>query len=203
MRFDAVDAVLEFVDSIPPSQEDREVYMVLSGAFTGQRLKKFNPFNICGKYVSGGVLRRGYPSKYCTGYCLAYGDSVVISGGDIREPIARAVKNKGYFFQQLLLVGNSKTVDDIPFNKVTLYRALCIMQDGSLSVLQSASFMTCAKFAEALVEVGVRNALYLDMGKWAWGWARDLSGNVSELSFRFEETEFQTNWVVLRKRLKE
>ena len=206
---DAYNVELQFVDSIAPNVSDTDIVLSVPAAFTGERLNYYKPFNICGNYVVNGVAKRGFSSKYCTGYCAAYADTLIISSSNrlidngeksIAVDKNRAVECNGSFFQQLILVDNGEVAEYIPFNKLNFYRAVCIGADSNVSVVQSLDKITCADFARAIVQMGYTSALYLDMGNWAWGWLREDSGSIYELSYKYPDTQYQTNWLILKKR---
>lgn len=205
----AYNVELQFVDSIAPNMSDSDIVLSVPAAFTGERLDYYKPFNICGNYVVNGVAKRGFSSKYCTGYCASYADTLIISSSkrsdlDGQKIITvdknSAIESKGSFFQQLILVDNGVVSDYIPFNKLNYYRAVCIGGNSKVAVVQSLDKVTCSDFAKALVQMGYTNALYLDMGNWAWGWLREDSGSIYELSYKYPDTQYQTNWLILKKR---
>ena len=61
--------------------------------------------------------------------------------------------------------------------------------------VQGDEAMLVSEFVDALVAFGVRQALYLDMGTWAWGWVREWDKLPQELSEHFFNTRFQSNWL--------
>lgn len=205
---DAHNVELSFVDSVAPSMSDTDIVLTVAAAFTGERLNYYKPFNICGNYVVNGVAKKGFSSKYNTGYCASYGDTLIIESSSkimecgeksIQYNKERAVSCGGSFFQQLILVDNGEPAPYIPFNKLNLYRALCLKENGEISVVQSLDKVNCKNFATALIDMGYKTALYLDMGNWAWGWLREDGGSIYELSYKYPDTQYQTNWLVLRK----
>lgn len=206
---DANNVELQFVDSIAPNMSDSDIVLSVPAAFTGERLDYYKPFNICGNYVVNGVAKRGFSSKYCTGYCASYADTLIISSSSKTDANGEksisvdknsAVECKGSFFQQLILVYNGVVAEYIPFNKLNFYRAVCVGGDSKVAIVQSLDKVTCTDFSKALVQMGYTNALYLDMGNWAWGWLREDSGSIYELSYKYPDTQYQTNWLILKKR---
>lgn len=207
LLIDARNVTLHFVDSVAPNISDSEIVLSVAGTFTGERLNYFKSFNICGNHVVKGVAKKGFSSKYCTGYCAAYADTLVIGNSSdtldsgykkVQLYKERAVAMGGSFFQQLILVDNGKLAEYIPFNKLNFYRALCV-KEGVVSIVQSLDKVSCKDFANAIIEMGYLSALYLDMGNWAWGWLREDNGSIYELSYKYPDTQYQTNWIVLKK----
>ena len=111
----------------------------------------------------------------------------------------------GFLFQQCLIVEDGVgQVERIPQairdrRAHIIYRAACIMADGSFAVIQGLDKMYCHEFIDALVALGAKQALYLDMGTWAYGWYRERNADpVIELAPHFDNTRHQTNWLIIR-----
>jgi hypothetical protein len=88
-----------------------------------------------------------------------------------------ATENEGYFFRQYALVDNGKLVENNPKGK-TIRRAICQMQDNVFMV-ESLTRESFHDFAQALVDLGVNNAIYL-VGSTAYGWSVDQNGITHE-----------------------
>ena len=106
-------------------------------------------------------------------------------------------------FQQVLLVQNGKDVYTGKPIKVTsknIYRAACIMSDGNFAVFQSHENLSLGRFIRSLVNLGVSDALYLDMGTgWNYGWYRETRKDASVRLFE-SRTPYQTNWLLIKAR---
>lgn len=61
----------------------------------------------------------------------------------------------------------------------SLRRGLCEI-DGKIFVVESGTNESLHDFAQALVDIGVHNAIYL-VGSTAIGWSCDLNGNCVQL----------------------
>lgn len=194
------DLVIVTTDSLP-GPEDPGVLLRVAAAFTGDDLR-----SVCGDHVVAGELRRGYDDVTCTGHLLAVGTRVSIRpNSDLGASVATAVKGGGYLFQQCLIVEDGVgRVERIPQairdrEAHIIYRAACIMNDGSFAVIQGIDKMYCHEFIDGLVKLGVQQALYLDMGTWAYGWYREHNGApIVELAPHFDNTRYQSNWLVVR-----
>ncbi|HEX8504696.1 MAG TPA: hypothetical protein VF630_04965 [Hymenobacter sp.] len=78
-------------------------------------------------------------------------------------------------------------------------RALVEFTGRRFAVVESISDnVTMKQFADDLIELGARNALYLDMGDWDEGWYKRGS-RVVKLGNRRTETARQSNWLVFVK----
>ena len=109
-------------------------------------------------------------------------------------------QRKGALFQQFMLVQNGKAAtfrDKSKFQR----RAVAQFKDGATGVVESNQDIPFTTFNGDLIWLGVRNALYTDMGEWDEGWyRRETDGKVIAIGNDRRHTEKQTNWLVYRKR---
>lgn len=183
-----------------PSIDDTTVVLNVAAAFT----KDISSMDVCGDHVVAGERIKGYDDVTATGHLLIINNKVEIRSNDFLEKsIAEAVDSKGYLFQQCLIVEDGRgVVERIPQairdrKAHIIYRAACVMNDGSFAIVQGGEPMFCGEFIDALVAMGARQALYLDMGTWAWGWVRSNCDSTQELSEHFYNTRFQSNWFII------
>lgn len=181
-----------------PSIGDSAIALNVAAAFT----LDVETMDVCGDHVVGGERIAGYDDVTATGHLLIVGNKASIKGNSqLDESLKAAQEGGGYLFQQCYIVEDGRgKVERIPQaildrNPCILYRAVCIMGDGSLAVVQGGEPMFCHEFVNALVALGARQALYLDMGTWAWGWVREKGKPVQELAEHFNNTRYQSNWL--------
>lgn len=186
-----------------PDGDDPDVCLAVAAAFTGDDL-----VSICGDHVVQGKRMRGYDDVTATGHMLLTGGKVAIrSNGRLNESVNKAEEDRGSLFQQCLVVEGGKThAERIP-QAITdrkahiIFRAACIMADGTFAVVQGADCQYGHEFVDGLVALGAKDAVYLDMGSWAYGWYRaDRGGKAVELADHFANTAHQSNWLVVRAR---
>lgn len=180
-----------------PSINDDSILLNVAAAFTLDT----ESMDVCGDQVVAGERIAGYDDITATGHALIINNKVSIKSNDyLEESLKAAVEGKGYLFQQCLIVENGKgIVERIPKairdrKAHIIYRAACVMSDGSFAIVQGDEPMYCGEFIDALVALGAKQALYLDMGTWAWGWVRE-NGTTTELSEHFSNTSYQSNWL--------
>lgn len=181
-----------------PSIEDTSIILNVAAAFTLDT----ETMNVCGDQVVEGERIKGYDDITATGHALIINNKVSIKSNDhLEKSIKAAVENKGFLFQQCLIVEDGKgVVERIPKairdrKAHIIYRAACVMSDGSFAIIQGDEPMYCNEFIDALVALGAKQALYLDMGSWAWGWVRENGKPIQELSEQFFNTRYQSNWL--------
>ena len=180
-----------------PSINDDSILLSVAAAFTLDT----ESMDVCGDQVVAGERIAGYYDITATGHALIINNKVSIKNNDyLEESLKAAVEGKGYLFQQCLIVEDGKgIVKRIPKairdrKAHIIYRAACVMGDGSFAIVQGDEPMYCGEFIDALVALGAKQALYLDMGTWAWGWVRENS-KTTELSEHFSNTRYQSNWL--------
>ncbi|MBP5688571.1 MAG: hypothetical protein J6X22_08040 [Muribaculaceae bacterium] len=180
-----------------PSIDDASIVLNVAAAFTLDT----ETMNVCGDHVVAGESISGYDDVTATGHMVIAGDKVrIASNGRLEQSLREAVVCKGYLFQQCLIVEDGKgMVERIPQairdrKAHIIYRAACVMNDGSFAIVQGDEQMYCNEFIDALVALGAQQALYLDMGTWAWGWVRE-KGKTTELAEHFFNTRYQSNWL--------
>lgn len=179
-----------------PSINDPSVALNVAAAFTLDT----ETMDVCGDHVVAGERIAGYDDVTATGHMLVINNKVsILPNTCLEKSIKAAVEGKGYLFQQCLIVENSQAhVEHIPQpirdrQAHIIYRAVCTMRDGTLAIVQGDEPMYCGEFVDALVALGAEQALYLDMGTWAWGWVRN--GKPQELEKKFDNTRYQSNWL--------
>lgn len=195
-------AYISMADSVMPSETDSTIALCVEAAFTGELLKEFKTTNIGGNYVIDGVFHKGYKCKANTGFLYADKKIYTISSYEhCDEWIEKARENGGTLFQQILIVQNGKNVyKGTPIKPTTanIYRSACILNDGNFAVIQSAKVLSLNDFINSLIEMGVSDALYLDMGRgWNYGWYRETVESHATKLFDYK-TPYQTNWLIIK-----
>lgn len=114
---------------------------------------------------------------------------------DATPMLDQAIETEGYFFRQYPLVVGGQIVENKPRGRA-LRKAL-VSNGGVVSVVLSRSKLTFHEFSQALVDLGVDNAIYL-CGSTAYGFARDSAGARYEFGRRGSDTWDNTNYMVWR-----
>ena len=130
--------------------------------------------------IVGAFVDKGKPiswGKSKIGYCASIDDKVYIGVAESTPLFEIATEKEGYFFRQYALVDNGQLVKNNPKGK-TIRRAICQMQDNVFMV-ESLTRESFHDFAQALVDLGVNNAIYL-VGTNAYGWSIDQYGIIHE-----------------------
>lgn len=175
-----------------PDSTDTKIKLSVAAAFTGQNLK-----NIMGNYIIDGKVKRGKKLKL-TGYATIFENRIVIkpTTEKLNNYKNLAIKKRGDLFQQMLLVKDSTLVPCKIFGKKATYRRALVMIDKKPCIVESEVRLSIDDFSEALIRMGIKTALCLDMGTWSKGWIRTENNNYIPIGKLTSSTKDQTNWLI-------
>ena len=126
--------------------------------------------------IVGAFVLEGEPKAWGLskkGYCAIINDAVTVGVADNSPLFEEATEKGGYFFRQFPLVDKGQLVENELKGKA-VRRALCD-RSGEIFTVETLSIESFHDFAQALVDLGVDNAIYL-VGANAYGWATDADG---------------------------
>ena len=148
---------------------------------------------IVGAYViEGNLVSKGQAKS---GFCAIIDGNITIGVADATPFLEKAIESDGYFFRQYPLVVGSQLVENKPKGR-SLRKALAEF-NGTTVVVLSRHRLTFHDFAQALVDLGVANAIYL-VGSEAFGFAVDSGGNRIEFGKEAPSPKISTNYIVWR-----
>ena len=130
---------------------------------------------IVGAFVLAGEPKAWGLSK--TGYCASINGKVTIGVAENSPLFEQATETGGYFFRQYPLVDKGVLVENNPKNK-SIRRSICD-RNGEIFMVESLSLESFHDFSQALVDLGVDNAIYL-VGSNAYGWAVKEDGTLQD-----------------------
>lgn len=128
--------------------------------------------------IVGAFVLKGEPMAWGRskkGFCAVIDGKISIGMAESTLLFEEATERDGYFFRQYPLVHDGQLVDNAPKGKA-VRRAICDRK-GEVFMVQSDSRESFHDFAQALVDVGVEQAINLVGGSYAYGWAVDESGS--------------------------
>ncbi len=151
-----------------PDRNDKNIILAAQAADIRRDNRKIlGAFVLKGEPLAWGLSKKGF---------CAIIDSTVIVGYSENSPLfEEAIENGGYFFRQFPLVDNGRLVENDLDNK-TMRKALC-SRAGQLFVAVSETDESMHDFAQALVDLGVENAIYLVGSHSSFGWFIDSTGD--------------------------
>lgn len=130
---------------------------------------------IVGAFVLQGEPRAWGLSK--KGFCASIDGKVTIGVAENSPFFEQATARNGYFFRQYPLVCDGRLVENKPKGK-SIRRAICD-RGGEIFMVESLTTESFHDFAQALVDLGVAQAVYL-VGSTTYGWAVDAKGTKHE-----------------------
>lgn len=148
---------------------------------------------IAGSFVAGGELRSKGEAK--AGFCSIINGEITLGVADATPNFEKALLSGGDFFRQYPLVVGGQIVENKPKGRA-VRKALAEL-DGKIYAVISHDRITFHDFSQALVELGVRNAIYL-VGANSLSIYRDAEGNVHMSRDRNSEVSPNINFIVWR-----
>ena len=150
-----------------PDRKDKNIILAAQAADIRKDNRK-----ILGAFVlKGEPLAWGLSKK---GFCAIIEDKVTVGVSENSPLFEEATEKEGYFFRQFPLVDNGTLVENEQKNK-TMRKALC-SRAGQLFMAVSETDESMHDFAQALVDLGVENAIYLVGSHSSFGWYIDEAG---------------------------
>ena len=144
------------------------------GAMAADFGKDHGSYQVIGAFVHQGKMMSHSKSKY--GFCALLKDTVVIGDDLSTSYFEQAIEENGDFFRQHALVHHGEVVTKFITQGEALRRALCVLEDGRLCIIDTDMSVTFDSFATALCQYGVRDAIALMGSGAAVRWAVDEAG---------------------------
>ena len=100
-------------------------------------------------------------------------------------------------FQNFRVIGNYRKRYESPYSKPYHYRVLAEIQ-GKLYFIEAAAPMNYDVFVDRLIQMNVKNALYLDTGEGWETYSLKINGRSEVLRKTWYPFPFRTNFIVFR-----
>lgn len=149
-----------------------------------------------GKIV-GAFVTKGEPLSYGLskkGYCGIINDRISVGVAENSPLFEEATDKEGYFFRQYPLVDNGTLVENEPKGK-SVRKALC-QKAGETFIVFTGTPESFHDFSQALVDLGVDNAIYLVGSEYSYGFTRDIDGNAQQFAERISRKWKYENYLV-------
>lgn len=197
IMYDITDCQLDLACKTMPNVEQDDVILCVAAAFTGKCLDSFSHSNILGPHISQGVLYEGYEEEGGYAVFAAWGDQKCFIELEEQEKLEEVAAAHGMAFTQYWVVKDGEGYNP-PRQTIKQEYYRCIAQKaGRTYVIESKEVVKFDFFVKCLVEIGVENALYMDMGKgWNHSFYRNEKGEVHIL--HPQTHDFCTNWLVVK-----
>ena len=186
-QYDSIDLVC---GTTSPESNHKAIFSC-AAAFTGATLDEFMHSNINGDHAYGGKYHKGSP--YNRGCFAWYNGTWTFTDKDkASATLKTAAKHGGMGFRQILLILNGEK-KPAAMTRSTVYRALCELDD-KLCIIESNASIPLPEFIDELANLGVNNAIYLDMGGWNHSWYRKYE-HYKVAHIHKSEHNYYTNWL--------
>lgn len=150
-----------------PDANDKSIILIAQAAdIRGDNKKILGAFVLKGEPLAWGLSKKGF---------CAIIDGQMAVGISPNSPLfEEATEKGGYFFRQFPLIDNGVLVENELKNK-SMRKALC-QRLGQYFIAVSQTSEYFHDFAQALVDLGVENAISLVGSHYAYGWSVDAEG---------------------------
>ena len=138
------------------------------------------------KEILGAFVDKGTPLAWGqskSGYCAIIDGKMTVGTSENTPLFEQATDTGGYFFRQFSLVDNGNLVENELKNK-SVRKALC-SRYGQIFVAVTDNDESFHDFSQALIDLGVEDAISLVGSKYAFGWWIGEDG---------EKTSFAEGW---------
>lgn len=179
-----------------PDKNDSEILLCIPGAFTDLKL-----FKVDGLYIDKGTVNNknqinhtlGGAIKIINGECEIFPSK---KGKLLNDSLINLmVKQKASLFQQIQVIEKGKGAR---FKDLKEFQRRAIVKiKGKTAVVESFEHITLSAFTMDLLELGVSDALYTDMGSWDEGWYKNTDAVITIGRIK-TQTDKQSNWVVFK-----
>lgn len=182
-------AVPELVIGMPDSGSTRIILAAMAADVRADNGKIVGAFVLGGEPLAWGLSKKGY--------CGIIEGRITVGVAENSPLFEEATEKGGHFFRQYPLVDDGRLVDNEPKNK-SIRKALCD-RGGEIMVIMSRSAESFHDFAQALVDLGVDNAVYL-VGGSTGAWYRGWEGTRTELYPTGSRHYENDNYIIWKRR---
>lgn len=193
---------MEMICGEIPSAKNNSIILAFAGAFTGTDFYKGHS-NVAGEHVVDGKKYKGYTCKRNTGaFTWSAFSGPQFYYQNYHSALNKAAQEGGMGFSQEMMIHNGKTVKTTrPLGNVNVFRALCMDSNGSLSFYESLGKIKFGNFINALLQQGVKEALYTDMGQgWNYCFYRKNYAESNPKHLHSQSLPYASNFIVIRLR---
>ena len=187
---------IDYVAGDRPSKDDESIEMCVAAAFQQSYQLDFKHSNIVGWHASDGQLERGTPKSRLGAFTYVTGIPRIWNIDEAEEAVQKAAAEGGSGYQQFVVLydGQRGGHDSDEFR---CFRVIALL-NGEACVIDSRTQMHYSEFISALENLGVRDALYCDMGSgWNYSWYRNTEGK--DVDIIGTPWLCSHNWLVFRK----
>jgi len=172
-----------------PDMYDKNIILTAQAADIRADNGKINgAFVLAGRPLAWGLSKKGY---------VAIIDGKVSIGVAENSPLfEEATEKGGYFFRQYALVDNGSLVENESKGK-SIRKAICD-RAGEVFIAITETPESFHDFSQALVDLGVRNAVYIVGSEFSYGYFRDKFDHLTQLCSKRRGGQKYENYIEWR-----
>lgn len=171
---------ISFVAGERPSKNNDRILLCVAAAFQSAYRLDFQQSNIVGVHASNGELYSGTPQDGLGAFTYVDGTARIWDVGEAEEAVREAAANGGSGYQQFVALYDGKRGSH-DSDEFRCYRVLALL-DGRACIIDSKTQMHYGEFIGALEKLGVKDALYCDMGSgWNFSWYWNEEGKTVDI----------------------
>jgi len=175
---------------IRPDKLDNRNRLCVPGAFTS---KNNTPEGLI--YLNGKLTSGQKPSSGKGLVIISLGEIEILNINQLGQFLNSRKDSKFSLFQQWYLIEKNKRGEN-PFPKSKLQMRVIAKTKNETFVIESDSNVDSELFISTLINMGVSDAVYLDMGSWSEGWYKDSDNKIKSIGNDKSNTKRQTNWIL-------
>ena len=172
----------------PDINDDSVILATQAADIRADNGKIVGAFVLKGKPLSWGLSKKGF--------CGIIDGEITVGVADNSPLFENATETGGYFFRQFPLVDNGQLVEN-EYKGKSIRKALCDRR-GEIFVAMSRTPESFHDFAQALVDLGVSNAIYL-VGSQSYGVYRDSADSLTVIYDKYGHRYKYENYILWRK----
>lgn len=178
---------------IRPDKLDNRNRLCVPGAFTS---KNNTPEGLI--YLNGKLTSGQKPSSGKGLVIISLGEIEILNINQLGQFLNSRKDSKFSLFQQWYLIEKNKRGEN-PLPKSKLQMRVIAKTKNETFVIESDSNVDSELFISTLINMGVSDAVYLDMGSWSEGWYKDSDNKIKSIGNDKSNTKRQTNWILFHK----
>jgi len=182
------DAEMSLSVGRPDKSDSTIIFITQAADIRGDNFEIVGDFVLAGQQLSRGIAK--------TGFCAIIDGNITIGVNENTPLLQKAIDTKGYFFRQYPLVNDGELVENNPKNK-SIRRALAV-RANKVVMVESRSAESFHDFSQALIDIGVNDAIYLVGSNITFGWYYDKKHNKTEFGVEQTELPLNTSYIVWR-----
>ncbi len=185
--------------NVRPQKSDTSIQICIPAAFT--LLENDSIDGLC--IIDGKIISQKINHHLGGGMSISKNKIHIIHTDDgkiLTDSYVNGISQLGQsFFQQIQLVRNDSALEFHKDQKLFQRRAVVIFDNPDVAIVESKNAITLQEFADDLVKMHVKDAIYTDMGSYDEGWYRNPENKrVITMGKNCSQTSQQSNWLIFR-----